>query len=117
MKSDIRKTLALFLCLLLLFSFIACGNSDTTGISENAAGQNSYSEETETQAEDSADNKLYTSYLTPEDFSGEEFRIYTSNSINGLKLVTTLNYGEEETGEVVNDALVARDRWRGDIQG
>ena len=28
-----------------------------------------------------------------------------------MKLVTTLNYGEEETGEVVNDALVARDRW------
>ena len=111
MKSDIKKTLALFLCILLLFSFIACGNADTTGISETADGQNSCSEETETPAEDSANNKLYTSYLTPDDFSGEEFRIYTSNSINGLKLVTTLNYGEEETGEVVNDALVARDRW------
>ena len=52
MKSDIRKHLhCSFACC--YCSHLLPAQYDTTGISENAAGQNSYSEETETQAEDS----------------------------------------------------------------
>ena len=92
--------------LLTLAALTACGSdtsvpAETTGVTE-----------TTVPVTEAADNSTPSiSQLTPEDFGGAEFRIYTSNTINGINLPTTLNYGAEETGEVVNDALYARDRW------
>ena len=95
-----RFTIAAALLLLAAVS-ASCGNEaaetqDETPSSRNAA---------ETVTEAAPTEKIYSEQLTFTDYGGEEFRIYTSNNINGLTYPTTLNHGEEETGEVVNDAL------------
>ncbi|MCQ2432354.1 MAG: hypothetical protein MJ175_07110, partial [Clostridia bacterium] len=40
-----------------------------------------------------------------------EFRVYTSNYINGWTNNTLINHADEENGEIVNDTLFARDRF------
>ena len=106
------KHLAFFaaMALLLTASVTAC-SSDTGTVAE-----------TDTQTEIS---EIVTEAATPEevrmidslpvqDFGGASFRIYTSNVLSGWELPTTINYAAEESGEVVNDALFARDRWLGE---
>ena len=56
----------------------------------------------------------YTDELAPVDYNGAEFKIYTTNYVNGWTNNSLLSYAEEENGEVINDALVARDRYMED---
>ena len=106
-----RQKITIAAALLLLAAVSAsCGNEAAENPDEAPASQNAAEAVTEAVPE----TKIYSEQLTFTDYGGEEFRIYTSNNINGLTYPTTLNHGEEETGEVVNDALFARDRWMED---
>ena len=103
------KTTVLFASALLLAlpaSLLSCGEAAAAPTPDTAAPMS----DSETAA-GQEETKLYSDTLTFSDFGQAEFRIYTSNNINGLEYPTTLNHGAEETGEVVNDALYARDRW------
>ena len=93
--------------LLLAASVTACGDStgnvtETTGIADTTAAL--------TEITDPGEQRC-TDTLTAQDYGGAEFRIYTSNVLAGWELPTTINYAAEESGEVVNDTLFARDRW------
>ena len=45
----------------------------------------------------------YTDELAPVDYNGAEFKIYTTNYVNGWTNNSLLSYAEEENGEVIND--------------
>ena len=92
--------------LLLAASVTACGGEGTSV--ETAAVADTTAAVTETAAEEA---KLCIDMLTAQDYNGADFRIYTSNILAGLELPTTINYAKEESGEIVNDTLFARDRW------
>ena len=95
--------------LVTLLGITACA-SDTDGGSTTTAQETADTPAvTETAAETA--EPLFTDTLKTEDFGGAEFRVYTTNELVGMTLPTTINYAEEETGEIVNDTLYARDRW------
>lgn len=106
-----KRIFAMLLAALLAAQICSCGSdtSEDTTPTTTAGG----STETTTGAETEADpaSIRYTDTLEKQDFGGDTFRIYTSNSLNSWTLPTTINYAEEMTGEVVNDALYNRDRW------
>ena len=93
--------------LLLTASMTACGDSGTAPV-ETESASDTTAAVTETAA---PENTLCIDTLTPQDFGGADFRIYTGNVLAGWELPTTINYAAEEVGEVVNDTLFARDRW------
>lgn len=93
--------------LLLTASMAACGDSGNVPTETNAVPDTTAAV-TETAEPQS---KLCVDTLTPQDYNGADFRIYTGNVLAGWELPTTINYAEAETGEVVNDTLFARDRW------
>lgn len=93
--------------LLLTASVTACGDSGNSPAETNPT-LDTTAAVTETAAPES---KLCIDTLTPKDYNGADFRIYTGNVLAGWELPTTINYAAAETGEVVNDTLFARDRW------
>ena len=115
MRTSKRLASALLAALLLLGT-AACsdgGVDSGDGGAENGAVSTS-GDLTPTSPEEAAAQETdgaYTDSLPEADFSGSTFGVYTSNNINSWTLPTTLNHAEEETGEVVNDALFARDLW------
>ena len=111
MNNKSKRRLSLLLCGLLMSSLPACGDSSSGTAAGSASETGVPAEETKKTAEGEAADDLFISSLAAEDFSGSEFRIFTSNCINGMNVITTLNHAENETGEIVNDTLVARDRW------
>ena len=115
MKTSTRLASAL-LAALLLAGTAACseGNPDGADGSGHEVQANAAEEPVPVSPEEAAAEETdggYTSGLPEADFSGSTFGVYTSNNINSWTLPTTLNHAEEETGEVVNDALFARDLW------
>ncbi|MCQ2431760.1 MAG: hypothetical protein MJ175_04060 [Clostridia bacterium] len=108
MKS--RSFAAALAAALLLAAVTSCGSEDTpatpTDTTAPAGG--------ETAAVTEEAEKTYSAALESIDYNGAEFRAYTSNYINGFTNNSIINYAEEETGEVVNDALFARDRFMED---
>ena len=94
----------LALALLLLISSVAGCNKETI---ENESDVTTISDTDIVPPE----SNLCIDTLTKQDYSGADFRIYTSNVLSGIELPTTINYAAEESGEIVNDTLYARDRW------
>ena len=92
---------------LLAASATACGDSGTAPV-DTATTPDTTAAVTETAA---PEEKRCIDMLTEQDYGGADFRIYTSNVLAGWELPTTINYAAEESGEVVNDTLFARDRW------
>ena len=103
-----KQTLtAVLAAALLLSAATACGSEAQTP-AETGSVQ---AEQAETEAVTEAAPALYTDSIAPVDYNGAEFRVYTSNYINGWTNNTLINYAGEENGEVVNDTLFARDRY------
>ena len=111
MKSTRRVTSAL-LAALLLTGTAACseGGPDPADSSPQMTADAAETPEAAAETEEEGD-AAYIDSLPEADYLGADFGIYTSNNINSWTLPTTLNHADEETGEVVNDALFARDRW------
>ena len=102
-----RMTALAAALVLLAASATACGDSGTAPV-HTATTSDTTAAVTETAA---PEEKLCIDMLTEQDYGGADFRIYTSNVLAGWELPTTINYAAEESGEVVNDTLFARDRW------
>ena len=111
MKTEkLKRILSLLLAAAVPACFAACSEggeeTDTPGFASPETEQ--------TEAVNEPEEEQPRSYLDdlPEaDYAGASFGVYTSNNINSWTLPTTLNHADEETGEVVNDALFARDLW------
>ena len=115
-KRTVKLSALILSALIIGGAFAACGGPEADTPAPEAENTGTAAAQ-DTAPEEETGSSLYTASLGPGDYSGEEFRVYTSNSINGMKMVTTLNHGDEETGEVVNDSLVARDRWLEETYG
>ncbi len=98
-EKDLRY--AVYLCAALLFT--ACGGQSIP--------QDETDQMIETVESAAADDRSFSEQLQERDFGGETFRILTSNTLIGMELPTTINYAAETSGEPVNDAIYARDRW------
>ncbi len=103
-----KSSLLALAALLVAGAMYSCGDdadvtADTTGANETDAQQ--------TEAVTEGAEKHFSDGIAKADFGGADYRILTSNIIAGYELPTTINYAEEETGEIVNDTLFARDRW------
>jgi ABC-type glycerol-3-phosphate transport system substrate-binding protein len=103
------KHISLLAAILLLLSVFvtACGGDSGTA-SETAPRTDTMANNTGAEG---AENTLMIDSLTAQDFGGASFRIFTSNVLSGLEMPTTINYAADETGEIVNDTLFARDIW------
>ncbi len=98
-----KKTLVLFLALLLATSTVtACGSgtSEETKAAAPTGGETAASAETETTRENYPDN------LPPLDLGGKSIVIHTRGDAGSLAEV----YSEEMTGEIVNDAVYNRNQ-------
>ena len=101
---QIKRTVALILAVLLASSTLACGSGDAKDSGKTTEKNSSpvNSDETETAKET-------TPYeaLGENDFEGRKFTIVDANTSQGLQV----NIPEDEmNGEVVNDALIVRDK-------
>ena len=101
---QIKRTVALILAVLLASSTVACGSGDAKDSGKTTEKNSSpvNSDETETAKET-------TPYeaLGENDFEGRKFTIVDANTSQGLQV----NIPEDEmNGEVVNDALIVRDK-------
>ena len=111
-----KRTGALLLALLTLTSALAgCrGGEESSGngagdITEGAPEETVPADEETEPAETEAPR--FTDAMTFTDFGGEDFTVYTTNTIAGILNSLTINVAEEETGEAVNDALFRRDQF------
>ncbi|MCQ2432888.1 MAG: hypothetical protein MJ175_09840 [Clostridia bacterium] len=104
-----RLTAGLFALLIVSGAVVSCGDEAKTPAETTPVGTKAVeTEETEAPA---VQRTLYSEQLEAQDFGGAEYRLYADNSLVGMELPTTINIAIEETGEVVNDTLFARDRW------
>ena len=98
-----KKYISLILLGALLASAMSCGDSaptdESTQTTDAASGDGDVTDETTTE-------ELYSDNLGEYDFGGEEFTIYTRTT---PLFYPYLNVSEE-TGEVLNDAVYARNR-------
>lgn len=104
MKS--KHCAAFFAMLLLASSFAACSDSPAVTESDAVTDTN-----VQTEAVTEPEELFYSKQLTPVDYKGAEFKIQTSNNVNGMDYNILHNYADSETGEVINDALYRRDRF------
>ena len=92
-----KRTLALILTALLAASIVSCGESETT---TDVSGENTSTSVQEYSREETPDN------LPALDFKGAAVRIHH----RGDDKTTLLEIAGEESGDVVNDAVFARNR-------
>ena len=102
-----KRDISVILAAILLGGTVSCseGAKETNQTQSDPQQLESETEPVEEQ------QASYLDGLPEADFSGSTFGVYTSNNINSWTLPTTLNHADGETGEVVNDALFARDLW------
>ena len=104
-----KNLISLSLTTVLVVScFAACGETKVSD--ETVKTAETLSEGDVTAAEEDTP-VLFTSSISYPDLEGETLKVYTSNHINGWTNNTIINHSDEEDGEVVNDALFARDRF------
>ena len=103
-----QRYIAAILAALMIASTTAC-NSKSDAEEEQTPSQSVDTTETESTAETEAEKQLFSQKLTTQDYGEADFRIYTSNTINGLQNVILLNHADEQNGEIVNDTLFNRD--------
>ena len=102
-----KKHTALVLASLLLVSSLA----SCSGGTDSADTTPTTDAKTQTEAVTEPEQLLYSAALTPVDYKGAEFRVQTSNNVNGMDYNILHNYADAETGEVINDALFRRDQF------
>ena len=94
------KLLSLFMCSLLLFTFIACSNTGNTAVNETTAG----GDETTAEAVETEVN-LYAD-LPKDDYGGYTFNIMTTESNYAI---IDMN-AEVLDGDIINDSIYNRNR-------
>ncbi len=108
MKRTHRILSVLLAALLVASSLASCNDeqihNDTTETAETDAVNITETEPTETEPR-------YSDALSFQDFGGASFRIATGNGVNGTEMDILQNIATEETGEIINDSLFARDLW------
>ncbi len=105
-----KKALSLILAILLSASFVvSCteGTENTNTPNETSAADSSANGEN-TEAEEAKPVRV-SDGLTFTNYDGASFNVYTANVIAGIENSLTINYAAEQTGEIVNDTLFARD--------
>ena len=103
-----KRYIAAILAALMVASMSGCNNST----SDNETKANTPTETTGTEttgSETEAEETTFSAGLAKQDYNGADFRIYTSNTINGMENPIFLNHAEEQTGEIINDTLFNRD--------
>lgn len=101
-----KHTAAWLAALLLVSSLAACADGAETADTTDDTDAGTQTETVTEPAE-----LLYSEQLTPVDYKGAEFKIQTSNNVNGMDYNILHNHSDTETGEVINDALFRRDRF------
>lgn len=104
-----RTSLLLLTALLLAGTFTSCGDDTKTPVTSDNGETKQTADTTAAESEDG--EYLYSQHLDTVDYGGAEFKIFTSNNINGMTSSILLNHAEDENGEVINDALFNRDRF------
>lgn len=103
-----KRYIAAILAALMIASMSGCNNST----SDNETKANTSTETTGTEttgSETEAEETTFSASLAKQDYNGADFRIYTSNTINGIVNTILINHADEQTGEILNDTLFNRD--------
>ena len=103
-----KRYIAAILAALMVASMSACNSgteNETTGNTPAESTANEATTESDTEAEETT----FSAGLAKQDYSGTDFRIYTSNTINGIVNTILINHADEQTGEILNDTLFNRD--------
>ena len=103
-----KRYIAAILAALMIASMSACNSgteNETTGNTPAESTANEATTESDTEAEETT----FSAGLAKQDYSGTDFRIYTSNTINGIVNTILINHADEQTGEILNDTLFNRD--------
>ncbi len=108
MKRNVFSTAALLAAFLVTGTLFSCGDEGTQTESTGTVTEGTAAATTEAAEETEA---LYTATLKTQDFGGAAIRIASSNDLVGYEIPTTIQFATEETGEIVNDTLYARDLW------
>ena len=104
-----RRIICLLMALSFLFLF-SCNNSNNSGSlddsdnPENSQGENSDEEQ---QANETAEDPLYIADLPEKNYNGEKFKMLSFTNLDTAHLDLVV---EEQTGEVVNDAIYLSNR-------
>ncbi len=98
----------LLTALLLASALLSCGDSEQTEAQTQTAEGSA-----QTTEASATEDLTFSGQLAKnaQDFGGREIRISTNNELNGNLLPTTIQFATEETGEIVNDTLLAREIW------
>ena len=109
----VKRTGALLLAVLLAALPACRGGEPDGGTGAGAIGNQTAAAENNSAAEETepaeTEQIRFTDTMEFSDFGGEDFTVYTTNSIAGIENSLTINVAEEQTGEAVNDALFSRD--------
>ena len=111
-----KRYIAAILAALMIASMSGCNNST----SDNETKANTSTETTGTKttgSETEAEETTFSASLAKQDYNGADFRIYTSNTINGIVNTILINHADEQTGEILNDTLFNRDLFVGAMAG
>ncbi len=108
MKLKLHQTITACISLLLIGALFSCGDeqTQTDNTTETTVATTASITEANTETE-----TLYTNTLQTQNFGGAAIRIASSNDLVGYEIPTTIQFATEETGEIVNDTLFARDLW------
>lgn len=101
-RSILQRIIVLFLCLLTVLPALSCAEkpgTESSDLSETAAAETEPAEETRAVAN-----------LPETDFGGRAFRIFGRENTTYMQFTNFEFYAESENGEVVNDAVFARNR-------
>lgn len=104
-----RQLPAILAAVLLMTSALAACSD--TGSTDPAGSSSTDTNAVQTDAVTEAETVLYSDQLAPVDYKNAEFRIQTSNNVNGMDYNILHNHADAENGEVINDALFRRDRF------
>ncbi len=106
MKSTHFTVPALLASLLLTGALLACSDAqDTSDTADDGVTPTTTADVTEV-TDDS-----YSGNLEKQDFGGKVFRVAASNELSGTEGPTVQQFAIDDTGETVNDTLLARDLW------
>ena len=107
-----QRYIAAILAALMLASTTACNSgteSETRADTKTETTGTETVTESETETETETEETTFSTALEKKNYNGADFRIYTSNTINGMENVIFMNHAEEQTGEIINDTLFNRD--------
>lgn len=101
-----KQYIAAILAALMIASMSGC-SSDSNH--ETKAENQTATSDAESVTDTEPVETTFSEGLSKQDYNSADFRIYTSNTLNGMVNTILLNHAEEQTGEILNDTLFNRD--------